>query len=413
MKKCIVKTAAACLALSLILTGCGGSKEAGGQNGGGKGEDGIKVGVLFSLSGATAVTEKGMANAALLAIDEINAEGGVKGKKLIPVQEDLASEPSVAATKAKKLLLQDKVVAIVGGYTSASRQAMLPIVEQNKGVLVYPTLYEGEEASKNIIYTGATPNQQLQDFIPWLVENYGKKFFFVGSDYVYPAETNKQVKALLAKSGGEVVGEEYVPIGHSEFASIINKIKVSQPNVIFSDLVGDSVAAFYKQYKSYGLDPQKMPIASPITAETDIATMGAEVGEGHISSYGYFQSLETPENKKFVDAYHKKYGPNEPITSVMEAAYFSTHLLAKALEKVDDMTNADKLILAFAGLEFQAPQGKIKVDEHNNHTWLYSRIGKIGKDGQFHVLKESKETIHPEPWAKILFPDKQNAANLH
>lgn len=411
MKKRIRTMLALGLGVTLTLAGCGGSKTASNSSGGDG--DGIKVGVLFSLSGATAVTEKGMANAALLAIDEINANGGVKGKKLIPVQEDLASQPSVAATKAKKLLLQDKVVAIVGGYTSASRQAMLPIVEQNKGVLVYPTLYEGEECSKNIIYTGAVPNQQLQDFIPWLIENYGKKFFFVGSDYVYPAETNKQVKALLQKHGGEVVGEEYVPIGHSEFSSVINKIKAAQPNVIFSDLVGDSVAAFYKQYKSYGLDPAKMPIASPITAETDVASMGAEVGEGHITSYGYFQSLDTPENKKFVEAYHKKYGQNEPITSVIEAAYFSTHLLAKALEKTDDMKNADKLVKAFAGLEYQAPQGKIKIDEHNNHTYLYSRIAKIGKDGQFHVLKESKEPIAPEPWAKILFPDKQNACNLH
>lgn len=412
MKKRISKILALGLGVTLTLAGCGGSKTANTSSGGADG-DGIKVGVLFSLSGATAVTEKGMANAALLAIDEINANGGVKGKKLIPVQEDLASQPSVAATKAKKLLLQDKVVAIVGGYTSASRQAMLPIVEQNKGVLVYPTLYEGEECSKNIIYTGAVPNQQLQDFIPWLIENYGKKFFFVGSDYVYPAETNKQVKALLQKHGGEVVGEEYVPIGHSEFSSVVNKIKTARPNVIFSDLVGDSVAAFYKQYKSYGLDPAKMPIASPITAETDVASMGAEVGEGHITSYGYFQSLDTTENKKFVEAYHKKYGQNEPITSVIEAAYFSTHLLAKALEKTDDMQNADKLVKAFAGLEYQAPQGKIRIDEHNNHTYLYSRIAKIGKDGQFHVLKESKEPIAPEPWAKILFPDKQDACNLH
>lgn len=378
--------------------GCGSNQSA-------KSGDGIKVGVLFSLSGSLAVTEKGMANAALLAIDEINEKGGVKGKKLVPVQEDLASEPSVAATKAKKLLLQDKVAAIVGGYTSASRQAMLPIVEQNNGVLVYPTFFEGEEYSKNIIYTGATPNQQLQDFIPWLVKNVGKKFYFVGSDYVYPVETNKQVKALLKMNGGEVVGEQYVPLGHSEFASVINKIKEAGPDVIFSDLVGDSVAALYKQYKSYGLDPKKMPIASPVTAETEVAAMGADVAKGHISSSAYFQSVDTPENKKFVEAYHKKYGQNEQITQVIEAAYFSTYLLAQALEKVDDVSKSQDLIKAFAGLEFQAPQGKIKVDSENNHTWLFSRIGKIGDNGQFQILQSSKEPIHPEPWAKTLFPN--------
>lgn len=191
----------------------------------------------------------------------------------------------------------------------------------------------------------------------------------------------------------------------SAWGSIINKIKEAKPDVIFSDLVGESVAAFYKQYKSYGLDPKDMPIASPITAETDIVAMGNDVAQGHISSYGYFQSLDTPENKKFVEAYHAKYGADEPITSVIEAAYFSTYLLAKALEKVEDPMDTDSLIKAFAGLEFQAPQGTIKVDEENNHTWLYSRIGRIGTDGQFEVLWSSDKPIHPEPWAKILFPN--------
>ncbi|MEB3103498.1 transporter substrate-binding domain-containing protein [Ferviditalea candida] len=401
MKKWTVWIALLTLMMLPVLSAC--SSSTGGSGGGGN--DGIKVGVLFSLSGATAVTEKGMANATLMAIDEINASGGVNGKKLIPVQEDLASEPSVAATKAKKLLLEDKVAAIIGCYTSASRQAVLPIVEQNNGLLVYPTLYEGEEYSKNIIYTGATPNQQLQDFVPWLVKNVGKKFFFVGSDYVYPAETNKQVKALLQQQGGQVVGEEYVPIGQSEFSSVVNKIKAAQPDVVFSDLVGDSVSAFYKQYKNFGMDPKKVPIASPITAETDLISMTKDVSAGNISSYGYFQTLDTPENKKFVEAYHNKYGKDEPITDVHESAYFSTYLLKMALEKVQDPSDTTKLIDAFAGLEFDAPEGKIKVDEKNHHTWLHSRIAKVNDNGQFEVIVNSDKLIHPEPWAKVIFPD--------
>lgn len=399
MKKITVLVTLLILIMLPALSACSNTNSGGSNN------DGIKVGVLFSLSGATAVTEKGMANATLMAIDEINANGGVKGKKLIPVQEDLASEPSVAATKAKKLLLEDKVAAIVGCYTSASRQAVLPIVEQNNGLLVYPTLYEGEEYSKNIIYTGATPNQQLQDYVPWLVNNVGKKFFFIGSDYIYPAETNKQVKALLKQQGGEVVGEQYVPIGHSEFSSVVNKIKAAKPDVVFSDLVGDSVSAFYKQYKDFGMDPKKVPIASPITAETDVASMSKDVAAGNISSYGYFQTLDTPENKKFVEAYHNKFGKDEPITDVHESAYFSTYLLKLALEKVQDPSDTNKLINAFAGLEFNAPEGKIKVDEKNHHTWLHSRIAKVGDDGQFHVIVNSDKLIHPEPWAKIIFPD--------
>ncbi len=400
MKKTTLVLLSIILTFSVLLAGCSG----GGSGTSGKGDD-IKVGVLFSLSGALAVTEKGMANATLLAIEEINANGGINGRKLKAVQEDLASEPSVAATKAKKLLQQDKVAAIVGGYTSASRQAMLPIVEQYNGVLVYPTFYEGEEYSENIIYTGATPNQQLQEFVPWLIKNVGKKVYFIGSDYVYPVETNKQVKELLKMNGGEVVGEQYVPLGQSEFASVINKIKEAKPNLIFSDLVGDSVAAFYKQYKSYGLDPAAMPIASPVTAESEIVSMGADVAKGHISSAAYFQSVNTPENKKFVEAYQTKYGKNEPITQVIEASYFSTLLLAEALKKVKDVTDTKAVIGAFAGLEIKAPQGTVKIDTENHHAWLNSRIGKVGADGQFEIIQTMEKPIQPEPWAKILFPD--------
>jgi len=394
------KYAVIAICLAALLMGCSKSGSKGS-------DDEIKVGVLFSLSGGLAVSEKGMSNAALLAIEEINAKGGIKGKKLVAVVEDMASEPSAAATKAKKLLLQDKVVAIIGGYTSPSRQAMLPIMEDNNGLLIYPTFYEGQEYSKNIIYTGATPNQQLQDFVPWLIQNQGKKFYFIGTDHTYPVETNKQVKIMLEKNGGTVVGEQYVPFGHSEFASVINNIKEAQPDVIFSVLAGDSVAAFYKQYKSYGLDPVKMPIASPLTGETEVAAMGIDVAQGHISSAAYFQSVDTPENKSFVEAYKKKYGDGEMITQVIEASYFSAHLLAKALEKVEDPSNTDELIKAFAGLEFQAPQGKIKVDPENNHTWLQSLIGKTGADGQYEIIQKSNESLHPEPWSKDLFPDHE------
>lgn len=410
MKMFKKQTVSALLSMILtcsVLAGCAGGQSGTAATNTAAGGDAIKVGVLFSLSGSLAVTEKGMANAALLAIEEINKNGGVNGKTIAPVQEDYASEPSGAATKAKKLLQQDKVTAIVGGYSSASRQAMLPIVEQYKGVLVYPTYYEGEEYSKNIIYTGTTPNQQLQDFVPWLTKNVGKKVYFIGSDYVYPVETNKQVKELLKQNGGEVVGEQYVPLGQSEFASVINKIKEAKPDVIFSDLVGDSVAAFYKQYKSYGLDPAVMPIASPVTAESEIVSMGADVAKGHISSAAYFQTVDTPENKKFVDAYQAKYGKTEPITQVMEASYFSTLLLAEALKKATDLTNSETIISAFAGLEIKAPQGTVKIDAENNHAWLNSRIGKINASGQFEIVQSTTEPIYPEPWAKALFPNHE------
>jgi urea transport system substrate-binding protein len=395
-----MKLVVVALSLAILLLGC--SDKQAGTN-----DDGIKVGILFSLSGGTAVAEKPMANAALMAIEEINANGGINGKKIIPIEEDYASNPSEAATKAKKLLLQDKAVAIIGGFTTSSRKAMLPIVEEHNGTLIYPTIYEGLEYSKNIIYTGTLPNQQLQGFIPWLTKNVGKKFYFVGSDYDFPAEINNQVRELLKMHGGEVVGEEYAPLGHSEFSSLINKIKEEKPDLIFSTLVGDSVASFYKQYKSYGLDPATMPIASPVTVESDIAAMGASAAEGHITSAAYFQSIDTPENKKFVEKYLEKYGKDAPISHLVEATYNATHLLGQALENVENASNSEELVKAFAGLELQAPQGKIKVDEENNHTWLNSRIGKVGKDGQFEIISETKEPIYPEPWAEILFPNQE------
>ncbi|GGF94216.1 transporter substrate-binding domain-containing protein [Paenibacillus abyssi] len=402
MKKWLGKVIAVGLACTVLLAGCGQSS--GSESGGSEG-DGIKIGVLFSDSGVTAMGEKGLKNATLMAIEEINADGGVKGQQLIPVYEDYASDPSMAATKAKKLLLQDNVTAIVGGYTSASRQAMLPIIEQNDGVLVYPMSYEGEEYSKNIMYVGPVPNQGLEQFIPWLTENKGKKFFLIGSDYVFPVQVNKQVKELLKLNGGEVVGEDYVPMGQSEFASIVNKIKEAQPDVIFSVLVAESAAAFYKQYDNYGLSPDTMPIASVVTNETDLSAMGGEVGEGHISALPYFQTVDTPENKEFVTNYHAKYGEG-PIDTLMQSAYYSTYLLADALEKAEDINDAGQLIGAFAGLEIMAPEGEVTVDPENNHVKLNFRIGVANKDAQFDIIEES-EAPAPEPWSKLLFPDHE------
>jgi len=382
--------------LIIMLAACNSEKKAGGK-------DGIKVGVLFSLSGPMAITEKGMADAALLAIDEINAAGGVKGKQLVAVVEDYISDPAQAATKARKLIMQDKVSVIIGGLTSASRQAMLPIVEENNSALMYPGLYEGEEYSKNIIYTGAVPNQQLQSFIPWLTKNVGKKVYLIGNDYVYPVQTNNQVKKLLEQEGGQVVGEQYVPMGTSEFSTVLNEIRQAKPDVIFSTLVAVSTPAFYNQYADYGFKADEMPIVSPTTSETEIAGMSPKSAEGSLATQAYFQTVDTPENKKFVEAFHAKYGKDVPMTSVMESSYYSVYLFAKAAEKVNDPSNAKDLLPAFIGLEFNAPQGTVKIDE-NNHTWVTPRIAKVNANGDFETLVTAEKSIQPEPWSKLLFP---------
>jgi len=368
--------------------------------------DTIKVGILHSLSGTIAIIERSLHNAELLAIDEINAAGGVMGKMIEPVIEDTQSMVQVFADKAKKLILEDKVVAVLGCYTSASRQSVLPVFEQYNNVLLYPTLYEAQECSKNCFYTGCVPNQQLDDFVPWLIENVGPKFYMIGSNYIYPKETNREVKALLKAHGGIDVGEEYAPLGHTEFSTNINKIVAKKPDVVFSDLVGDSVIAFYKQFAGFGITADDIIIATPITTEQETIAMGPENGLGHLTSFNYFQSVDTPENKKFVKAFKAKYGKNEVTNAVMEAAYFQTFMLAQALEKTQS-TDADALIFeGLPGQEYQAPGGLVKIDEENHHTWLWPKIGRANEEGQFDIIWERDDWVRPDPWVDLLYPNK-------
>lgn len=384
-------------ALLASMTACGSSSK--------KDEDTIKVGVLFSSSGATAAGESTMKNAAFMAFDEINAAGGVNGKKIEYIYEDYASDPATATNKIKKLIQEDEVVATVGCYTSASRQATLPTLLEENSLLVYPTYTEGEEVHPNCIYVGAMPNQTATDYIPWLLENEGKKVFLIGSDYVYPKTCNKQANIIIKNNGGEVVGEEYAPFGSSDFAAIVTKIKEVKPDFIYSDLVGDSVVAFYKEYKQQGLDPSTCPIAAIATDEMSVQAMGAEYAAGHYVSMNYFEEVDTEANKKFVTNYYSKFTDGSKITCVAEATYDACYLLAEALGKVEDVHDTDALIKAFSGLEFDAPQGKIKVDETNHCTWLYSRFAKCNSEGKFEVFYTSDSALAPEPWPSVVYPE--------
>ena len=255
---------------------------------------------------------------------------------------------------------------MLGCYTSASRQSVLPVFEEYNGLLLYPTLYEAQECSKNCFYTGAVPNQQLDDFVPWIIKTLGrKKFYMIGSNYIYPKETNREVKALLEKHGGENVGEEYAPLGHTEFSTIINNIAGSGAEVVFSDLVGDSIVAFYKQFRQFGLTADDLPICTPITTEQETAAMGPENAVGHYTSFNYFQTVDTPENKSFVERYKAKYGENQVTNAVMEAAYFQTYLLAQAIEKVGQHRHrcADLRRAARPGVQGAAGAGQDRREE--------------------------------------------------
>lgn len=360
----------------------------------------IKVGVLFSLTGTTAIIEESLHKATLMAIEEINAQGGINGMKIVPVEEDPASDPATFADKARKLVLSDRCVSVFGSYTSASRKAVLPVFEKRNNLYWYPTLYEGRECSKNVIYTGAVPNQQQDEFIPWLIKNFGPRFYLIGSNYIYPKEENNYCKTLLKQYGGEVIGEEYVPLGHSEFSSVINKFRNLKPDVIFSTVVGDSVVALHRQYRAAGLDPARMPMASLTTSENEIAAMGGDAAAGHFTSAPYFMVHKSPENERFVEAYRSRWGGDKVTHFVSEPSYFQVYLFKQAVEKLGGKDIDPPTIReAVKGEEMIAPQGRVRIERENLHTWLWPKIAVAKPDGQFEVLVESKEWVKPVPYA--------------
>ncbi len=359
----------------------------------------IKVGVLFSLTGTTGIIEESLNKATILAIEEINDAGGINGMKIVPIVEDPASDPATFAKKARKLILSDKCVSVFGSYTSASRKAVLPVFEQRENLYWYPTLYEGRECSKNVIYTGAVPNQQQDDFVPWLVENFGKRWYLIGSNYIYPKEENNYCKKLLKDLGAEVVHEEYVPLGHSEFASVVNKFRSEKPDVIFSTVVGDSVVALHRQYRAAGLDPEKMPMASLTTSENEVAAMGGDAAAGHFTSAPYFMVWDSPENEKFVTAYRNRWGKDKVTHFVSEPSYFQVYMFKQAVEKLaaSDISPAN-IREAVKGVELTAPQGRVRLDGASLHTYLWPKIGQCKSDGQFEILKQSSEWVEPVPY---------------
>jgi urea transport system substrate-binding protein len=371
----------------------------------------IKVGILHSLSGTMAISETSLRDAELMAIEEINAKGGVLGKKLVPVIEDGASDWPTFAEKAKKLILSDKVATIFGGWTSASRKAMLPVVEKYNGLLWYPVQYEGLEASPNIFYTGAAPNQQIVPAVNYLLKKKCKRIFLLGSDYVFPRTANQIIKLQLKAKGGIVAGEEYTPLGHVDYTTVIAKIKAAKPNAIFNTLNGDSNVAFFKQLKDAGITADKIPVISVSIAEEEIRGIGAENLVGHLAAWNYYQSTNTPQNKAFVAKYKAKYGKDRVTDDPIEAAYFQVYLWANCVKKAKS-TEVAKVRKAAPGITFLAPGGIVKINGSNQHCYKTVRIGQVKADGQFKEVWNSGAPVKPDPflegyaWAKILHRKK-------
>lgn len=372
--------------------------------------DTVKVGILHSLSGTMAISEVSLRNAEMMAIEEINAAGGVLGKQIEPVIEDGASDWPTFAEKAKKLIQSDEVATVFGGWTSASRKAMLPVFEQYKGLLWYPVQYEGMESSPNIMYTGATTNQQIVPAVDWLLENKGKKVFLLGSDYVFPRTANNIIKAQLKAKGGELAGEEYTALGHTDYSTLISKIKAAKPDVVFNTLNGDSNVAFFKQLKDAGISAEDLSVLSVSIAEEEIRGIGSDVVAGHYTSWNYYQTIDTPENKKWVENFKAKYGDEVVTDDPIEAAYFAVYLWAAAAEKAGSF-EVDAVKEAAKGIEVSAPGGTVKIDGDNQHTYKVVRIGQIREDGLIDEVWNSGEAVKPDPylenydWAASVKPE--------
>jgi branched-chain amino acid transport system substrate-binding protein len=357
------------------------------------------VGILFSRSGIVKITESEHFRGTALAIEQINTAGGVLGREIAPVCYDPMSSVSEYRRLADKLLTEDGVSIIFGCMTSASRKAIVAALERRNGLLWYPANYEGFEYSPNIIYTGAAPNQHTIQLGRYLIEKYGNDIALVGSDYIFPRETNRVLRYLVESSGGRIVSETYVPWDPDDITlkRVISGIAKDKPSAIVCTIIGRGVGHFYQIYRSEGLDPERCPIGSLSIAETQVQVIGPEFCAGHITAATYFDSVKTPSTLKFRDAFRRRFGEFERTSVYSESAYNQVYLFAAALERAGTL-NPEQLAAAARGIELDAPQGTIMIDPDNNHTWLNPRIGILDDAGSFDVVWQANAPVKPDPY---------------
>jgi branched-chain amino acid transport system substrate-binding protein len=358
-----------------------------------------RFGLLFSQTGVTAAVERTQLNGSLLAIEQINQCGGLLGGEIEPVIYDPASQPKRFAACAERMLQVDKLRLIFGCYMSSTRKAVLPLVEAQRGLLFYPTLYEGFEYSRHCIYTGAAPNQNSMQLARFLLSTYGKRFFLIGSNYVYPYESNRIMSELVRQGGGISVNEIYVPLSakQADFDRAFVEIERTQPDVIFSTIVGESTAMFYEAYHKAGFDPSSMPIASLTTSEAEVAQMGTGVACGHITAAPFFDHLSTEAALKFVSAYRARFGAESPVPAAAEAAFFQIMLAASAIERSRSV-DPEWITASLPDIEYEAPQGRVRVDRENNHTYLWPRVARLDERGRFQTVWSSNQRAKPDPY---------------
>lgn len=359
----------------------------------------IKVGVLHSFSGTMSISEKAVAEATLMAIEEINATGGVLGRQIEPIIRDGKSEGEIFAAEAQKLIEEDQVAVVFGCWTSASRKTVKPVFEKYNHLLFYPIQYEGLEQSPNIVYTGAAPNQQIIPAVKWAFDNIGKRFLIVGSDYVFPRTASAIMQDLISDLGGEVLADEYILLGSQEVDSIILKIKELQPDVILNNINGDSNIAFFQGLRQAGITAAQIPVFSFSVAEDELRSLDVEQMVGNYVAWNYFQSVKTPENERFVNNYQEKYGQNRVTDDPIEAGYISVYLWAEAV-KAAGTTDLEFVKKKLPNRSFQAPQGLVYIDDETQHIWKTVRIGRILDDGQIDIVWDSHKPVRPQPFPK-------------
>jgi urea transport system substrate-binding protein len=361
----------------------------------------IKVGVLHSLSGTMAISESPVLDATLLAIEEINAQGGVLGRPLEAVIVDGQSDWEIFAQESARLITQEEVQVVFGCWTSACRKTVRPVFEARNHLLIYPVQYEGLESSPNIIYTGSSPNQQIIPAVRWGMENLGDRVFLVGSDYVFPRTAHEIMRRQIVSLRGEVVGESYLLLGSTDVGPVIEAIVAAQPDMILNTINGDSNIAFFRALREAGINSAEIPTISFSIAEPELLTLDIQNVVGDYAAWTYFQTIESPENTAFVARFHQRYGTERVISDPMEAAYFGVHLWAQAVETAGT-TQPSVVRLALQRQSFNAPGGVVYVDPNTQHTWKTVRIGQIRPDGQFDVVWSSVNPIRPQPYPTYL-----------
>ncbi|WP_315811616.1 MULTISPECIES: transporter substrate-binding domain-containing protein [unclassified Bradyrhizobium] len=361
-----------------------------------------RVGVLFSRSGLMEVTESEHFFGTALAIQEINRDGGVLGREIEVIAYDPGSQPETFRKLADRLLTEDGASVIFGCSTSAERKAVLPAIERRNGLLWYPSLYEGFEYSPNVIYTGPAPNQNAFQLAEYIVRKHGPRVYLIGSDYIYPRESNRIMRDLVESYAGRVVGEQYVTMeaGDAELARGLDSIRNAAPDVVFSTIVGRTAQRFYRMYAQAGFDPKRLPIASLTMAEGEVRAIGAEYCAGHLTAASYFGTLARDSNDRFKAAFAAAFGPDKPVSMWSASAYAQIKLFALALAQAGSL-DTQKLVEAALGLSLDAPEGPIRIDPDNNHVWVTPRIGRVRADGQFDIVWESKSPIKPDPYLSV------------